>query len=219
MNTKNNAHEIEGPLEQLFDDLVAQFQLDDLYDQTFYPYIAEFAALLPDGSKVLDAGCGIGGDTKKLLEHRLNVTGIDFSGAMIAKAHELIKEATFKKMDVMSLDFSDESFDGVWCSKILSHISIKKVGKAIDELARVLKKGGILCYAVLVDHNGGDGSEGVEERILEGGVHYKTFSRYYKKEELKNMCEKKGFTLLQTYPVHHMHENVDYTVRIFRKDS
>jgi ubiquinone/menaquinone biosynthesis C-methylase UbiE len=81
------------------------------------------------------------------------ITGIDLTPAMLAiarqRATELGIDADLREGDAEALPFPDSSFDTVVCA--LSLCSIPDPGKAIAEMARVLKPGGKL---LLLDHIG-----------------------------------------------------------------
>lgn len=56
-----------------------------------------------------------------------------------------------KKEDITNLSFDDNSFDMIFCSHVLEHIEDDK--KAMDELYRVLKKGGLAVLDVPLDYS------------------------------------------------------------------
>jgi ubiquinone/menaquinone biosynthesis C-methylase UbiE len=73
---------------------------------------------LPNGSKGLDAGCGIGFYTKILAESagdEGNVIGLDFSKEFITYANKnQVPNIQFEEGDVNSLHFKDNTFDWIW---------------------------------------------------------------------------------------------------------
>jgi ubiquinone/menaquinone biosynthesis C-methylase UbiE len=78
-----------------------------------------------DFKNILEIGCGTGKNTEWLLTKTHNLTGVDFSEAMLNKAKEKIKSGnvTFKKIDIRKeWEFEDNSFDLITCSLILEHI-------------------------------------------------------------------------------------------------
>ncbi len=103
----------------------------------------------PAGSKVLEAGCGVGGQTVILAKRspEANLTSIDISEASLDQAKDLIEKEdisniVFQQANIMDLPFNDESFDHVFICFVLEHLS--KPLEAIVELKRVLKKNGSL---------------------------------------------------------------------------
>lgn len=76
----------------------------------------------------------------------LQVTGIDFSTDMLAKARARVQQmnlehvAELRQMDARVLDFSDSSFETVAAMHVLS--VVPEPEKVMAEIARVLKPGG-----------------------------------------------------------------------------
>ena len=76
----------------------------------------------------------------------LQVTGIDFSVQMLAKAQakvqrlELENVVALKQMDARTLEFPDKSFDTVAAMHVLS--VVPEPERVMSEIARVLKPGG-----------------------------------------------------------------------------
>jgi len=103
----------------------------------------------PQGSKVLEAGCGVGAQTGILARRSplARFTSIDMSEASLAKAKAAIEEegmsnVHFKKDNIMDLSFGDGSFDHVFVCFVLEHLDDPLGG--LLELKRVLKLGGTI---------------------------------------------------------------------------
>ncbi len=100
---------------------------------------------------VLDAGCGNGINTLRLLQRGFNVTACDFSNAALDLSRTFLRKNydldNYKllKEDILSLSFNDAEFDVVLCWGVLMHIY--EIEKALDELCRVTKTDGyvIIC--------------------------------------------------------------------------
>lgn len=103
------------------------------------------------GMKILDVGCGTGNFSIKLAEMGCKVVGIDKSEEMLSKARVKAKskglDIEFHTMDVYDLEFSDESFDGVFSMAAFEFI--KEAQSAYDEMYRVLKKDGYLLIGTI----------------------------------------------------------------------
>ena len=93
---------------------------------------------------VLDAGCGDGRFTSKLIRQGVTAVGVDISHEMLQVAKDTGGEFTVG--DLERMPFGDETFDIVLCSMVLHHFP--SIDKMSEEAARVLKKGGKL---VIVD--------------------------------------------------------------------
>jgi len=93
------------------------------------------------GMYVLDVGCGTGNFSIKLAKLGVRVVGIDTSEEMLKiareKARRLNFEIEFEKMNVYSLKFPSNHFDGVFSMAAFEFVHEPK--KAFDEMMRVLK--------------------------------------------------------------------------------
>lgn len=102
------------------------------------------------GEKILDIGCGNARDILHILKKGAQVVGVDISEGMVFEAQqELAKqgfgEVLLKVGDATRLDFSDGEFDKVLCSEVIEHIPA--ADKALSEMWRVLKPGGLLVLS------------------------------------------------------------------------
>lgn len=125
------------------------------------------ALQLPPGSRGLDAGCGVGNNTLWLAEAVSpagHVTGVDISPDHLAHARvaasksRLAEQVSFQEGDLKELPFDDNSFDWVWCKDSLWP-GPKEMGcpaedplPLVNELARVVKPGGIVAIVFWSSH-------------------------------------------------------------------
>jgi len=105
-----------------------------------------------NGKDVLDVGCGVGRWSLLFAGSGARVIGIDFSDEMLKVAERNAKlsgcKCKFLKMNVVNLDFSDDSFDLVNCAIVLMHIKNNEdFKKSLQEMIRVTKPGGILLLS------------------------------------------------------------------------
>jgi 2-polyprenyl-3-methyl-5-hydroxy-6-metoxy-1,4-benzoquinol methylase len=76
-------------------------------------WLERFAALLPEGGRVLDLGCGMGEPIGAwLIERGFRVTGIDSSPSLIAMARERFPQHGWESGDMRALALG-ERFDGL----------------------------------------------------------------------------------------------------------
>lgn len=102
------------------------------------------------GKKILD--CGAGGILPPLAlfsDYGFELFGIDISEEQVELGKQFFEEKNIKASlrvgDMMSMPFEDESFDYVYEHYSMCHLNKKETQKAIDEMHRVLKKGG-MCF-------------------------------------------------------------------------
>ncbi|MDD5072668.1 MAG: class I SAM-dependent methyltransferase [Candidatus Omnitrophica bacterium] len=123
-------------------------------DEKLYRLHVYALSLLGDaaGKRVLDMGCGTGGNSCWLAKRGAKVTAIDISPVNIEKTKSWATKngvtIDARVMDCGKLGFADASFDMVFGSFILHHIDIEK---AAPEIRRVLKGGG---KAVFIENSG-----------------------------------------------------------------
>jgi SAM-dependent methyltransferase len=103
----------------------------------------------PEGSTVLEAGCGIGAQTLTLAQRSpgARFTSIDISAESVAEAKRRAEAAglgnvQFQQADLFDLHFAPESFDHVFVCFVLEHLS--RPVEALAILRRVLKPGGTI---------------------------------------------------------------------------
>lgn len=98
-------------------------------------------AALDRPSKVLDLCCGQGTLTARLVEAGHEVTGLDFSTAMLERARAAAPDAALVDGDAQDLPFADASFDAVVCNFGVMHVPDQP--KALAEVHRVLRPDGL----------------------------------------------------------------------------
>jgi hypothetical protein len=98
----------------------------------------------PAGSRVLEAGCGVGAQTVPLAQNSpaAQITSVDISAASVAEAERRaaaagVTNVTFRQADIFALPFAPGSFDHVFVCFVLEHLA-----RPVDAL-RVL--GGLLA--------------------------------------------------------------------------
>lgn len=112
------------------------------------PYPLEYCYhLLGDvrGSRILDYGCGSGGNSVLLANRGAHVSGVDISPDLVSLARRRMeingrpRGASFVVCSGYDLPFPDRSIDIVFGIAILHHLDL---AKASQEIARVLRPGG-----------------------------------------------------------------------------
>ncbi len=159
---------------------------------------------LPKNATLLDVGCWDGELTEEVRKQiglkSENTYGIDFFD-------NVLKEAKKKKLNVAKVDlekdkfpFKDNFFDVVICNQVFEHL--KNIYQPIDEIHRVLKKGGYLIFSVpnlSSFHNRLFLLFGLQPTSIRAiGPHI----RGYTFREVKNFLELDGnFKIVKTYGV------------------
>lgn len=112
---------------------------------------------LKNKRKILDVGCGTGAVTRDIaLLTKGDVVGIDIDKEKLKEAKRFIFEVPNVKLmeaDVLNLPFEDETFDMVVFSVVL--VYIKNQQKAVNEMARVTQKNGVVLATLEPDYASG----------------------------------------------------------------
>jgi len=105
--------------------------------------------LFPAGSRVLEAGCGVGAQTITLAKNspEAHITSIDISAASVAEAKKKIESEGFSNVcfqqdDIFNLSFEPKSFDHIFVCFVLEHLA--RPAKALNCLKFFLKAGGTI---------------------------------------------------------------------------
>lgn len=97
------------------------------------------------GARVLEAMCGSGQTTAFLLSRGARLTGLDVSPQMIASFKRSWPECEAVCASITETGIEADSFDCVVMVGGLHHLH-PRVGEALDEIHRILKPGGHLCF-------------------------------------------------------------------------
>jgi ubiquinone/menaquinone biosynthesis C-methylase UbiE len=111
-------------------------------------------AKLPSNAIVADVGTGTGFVARGLAEHASKVIGFDASPEMLAVAQRNLSafgNVELREAPGDQLPVSDNTFDGVFANMYLHHAP--EPVRAIKELVRILKQGGVLCITDLDTHD------------------------------------------------------------------
>lgn len=108
--------------------------------------IKEFEKYVSPEKSILDVGCGYGRTLSELNEQGFkNLTGVDFSQAMINRGLKLHPQLNLLKNDGDDLPFPDNKFDAVLLIAVLTcTANPEEQRNLISEISRVLKSSGIL---------------------------------------------------------------------------
>lgn len=103
----------------------------------------------PAGSKILEAGCGVGAQTITLAKNspHASFTAVDISESSVLEAKRKIEETGFSNVsflqgDIFQLPFEPDSFDHLFICFVLEHLA--QPVEAINCLKKLLKVGGTI---------------------------------------------------------------------------
>jgi ubiquinone/menaquinone biosynthesis C-methylase UbiE len=186
------------------------------------------------GTRLLDLACGQGWLTIPLAQRGLQVTGFDLSAALLGRAQDTAQQAGVEiewiRGDMRHLPSEwNDHFDNVafTLSEFGCFSDESDNQRVLDEVARVLKRGGRFLLDVVVNRDGlvhygeihefleGDGFFVAETGTLDlvTGIHKRVYNWYdegerretqwqiraYTPPEVAHMLEKAGFQVLSVY--------------------
>lgn len=96
---------------------------------------------------ILDLGCGTGYDSKLLSEYGARVVGVDISEKQIEIAKQNLQKGKFFVGDITDKLDNLGMFEGVLCLATIMHVDIEKMKTTFENIANVLKEGGLLLIS------------------------------------------------------------------------
>ncbi len=101
-----------------------------------------FLDLLPEGSFILDFGCGSGRDTKAFLDLGYRVDAVDGSEELCRRASDYtgiqVKHMLFQELSAR------EQYDGIWACASILHLKRRELPDVLQRISDALKPRGIL---------------------------------------------------------------------------
>ncbi len=162
------------------------------------------AAVVRPGDRVLDACCGTGDLAIAARKAGGDVTGLDFSEPMLARARAKNPDIDWVSGDATRMPFPDESFDAATVGFGVRNLDDLERGLA--ELRRVLKPGGRLAILEITRPSGllkpfyrfwFDGVIPLAGKVLPGGSAYSylpaSVRRFPAPEGLAKLIDEAGF--------------------------
>lgn len=162
----------------------------DRYHSKVLQYQLNIFVSMLSGKKILDVGCGSGRDVAYFLEEGLEPLGIDISDGLLEEAKKRVPKGNFMKMDMLSLKFDKESFDGIVALDSFLHIPKAEGKKVLANFFKILKPNGPLYLCV---------KEGEGESFIERKEHdnNQRFFAFYKQVELEELLKSIGFKIVE----------------------
>ena len=164
--------------------------------------LLEFQRFVYPGSRVLDAGCGLGRDTDYLGKHGYpDSIGLDMSLGMLTVGG---KSAGFHfpavQGDFRELPFATHSFDGIWAVASIIHIPRSNVVNVLREFKRTLKPGGHV-YISIIKYNSSISKDKEERDPGETDVDQRgwRYFVYYEQEEIESLIIQAGLKSLTSW--------------------
>ncbi len=141
-------------------------------DRKIYQFMYDRIPEMIRGKEVLEIATGPGLLAKHVAPAAERMIATDYSDGMIAEAKKgsCPDNLIFEVADAADLPYEDDSFDAVLISNAL-HV-MPEPEKALQEIDRVLRKGGILIAPNFVEHKAGFGSRLWSQILTLAGIRF-----------------------------------------------
>jgi SAM-dependent methyltransferase len=135
-------------------------------------------------ARLADVGCGPGWESATFGTAGHDVVAVDLTPAFLRLTREEAPAAALVRMDMRTLGFADDSFDGLWVCASFIHVPREDAPDTLAEFHRVLRSNGVLLLSVQL---------GTGERV--GGLYDDDSRRFtlYRPDELRTLVESAGF--------------------------
>jgi cyclopropane fatty-acyl-phospholipid synthase-like methyltransferase len=142
---------------------------------------------LPDGSDVLELGCGGGSPATRALAARHRVVGVDISERQLERARRLVPEARYVRGDVTELVSPPESVDAVVSLFLLGHVPRAKQQPLLGRIFDWLVPGGLFLATL--------GTANADDEVEADWLGAPMFFASYDEEWNRRALESAGFVL------------------------
>jgi ubiquinone/menaquinone biosynthesis C-methylase UbiE len=157
------------------------------HNETLLPVLKIFVSKLPNAPTILDLGCGVGGESKRLIELGAHVIGVDFSPKSLDYAKKRIKKGEFINEDIRKINFKKGTFNGILDAGTLFHFSEQQQNQILRKLLNFLKIDGVFLSIFPEGDYVGIQEVNQEKKLLERYV------RLISKEQWIKQVTKQGF--------------------------
>jgi SAM-dependent methyltransferase len=156
------------------------------FDRKMLDWLAERVG---DLGVICDAGCGPGQVARYLHGKGVKACGLDVSRGMVERARSLNPEIQFRQGDMLALDgVADDSYGGVAAFYSVIHVPRPSLARALGELKRVLRPGGVLLLTFHVGRETVHRDEWWGKEVSLDFIFFET-------EEMKSQLKTAGFEL------------------------
>jgi SAM-dependent methyltransferase len=141
----------QSDLEASYDRVAANYADEFFSELERKPFDRElldtFAESVRGRGEVCEIGCGPGHISRYLQDRGATMRGIDLSREMVKWARRLNPDISFAQGNMLALDLPEASLAAVVSFYAIIHIERDEVVRALQEMSRVLKPGGLLLLS------------------------------------------------------------------------
>ena len=145
------------------------------------------------GERILDAGCGTGGNLRRLAALGARPVGVDFSLGMLRVARRALPAVPLAQADLQrELPLRRGRFDGFLCALVSEHL--QSLGTLFAEAFAALRGGGRLVFSAFHPEVA---LAGVEANFERDGVEYRLGAEPWRVDDYLARIEDAGFRRLR----------------------
>ena len=161
----------------------------DLANNSFADALTEFYDLVPNGSSVLEVGCGGGRDAIELIKH-YNYFGTDASIGMIDTARKNVHGTPFNVCSVYDLQNIGRMFDAFWAAAVLLHIPKDRIDNALKAINSVMLPNAVGMIAIK------DGDKEDFEVRDTNGLHEERLFSYWTEDDFRTVLDRNAMDVI-----------------------
>jgi SAM-dependent methyltransferase len=114
----------------------------------YFAWLEGFIPFVQPGDAILDLGCGCGIPVAQELAQGFQVTGVDISAVQIARARQLVPQATFLHADMATLAFPAGTFSAIVSFFAIIHLPVREHRPLFARCFAWLQPGGYILATV-----------------------------------------------------------------------
>jgi len=171
------------------------------YEQTPNPLVAldrrhTLKLLQPAaGERILDAGCGTGGNLRRLLRAGSRPVGVDLSRGMLAVARQALGDVTLAQADLnQGVPVRPRAFDAALCALVGEHLELRT--RFFRDVHQALLPGGRFVFSVF---HPAMAQAGLEANFERDGVEYRLGANRHAVDDYLTAMEDAGFRRLRAH--------------------
>lgn len=158
-----------------------------------WPCVKQFIESIPQNQNIIELGCGNG---KNLIQS--NIDGLDYCQAFVDIC--ITKGLNVRQGDILSLPFIDNSYDHSMSIAVIHHLSTRvRRLKAISEMIRVTKPGGLIFILVWIDIPIKPDTEFVDDGILLPFTGQYRYYHIFRDNELLDLISTFDVEIIKTF--------------------
>jgi ubiquinone/menaquinone biosynthesis C-methylase UbiE len=152
--------------------------------------LKRFALQMRDRSPIWEFGCGPGHTAQYVTDLGIEISGLDLSEKILEQAQAAHPTISFRKGNMLDLDFSENSIAGVLSFYAIVHFTADQVLRAFQEIYRVLQPNGLYLFTYHI----GEGTIHVEEFL---GQHIDLNWMLFKSDFILSSLKQAGFESIE----------------------